>query len=79
MQAGKAPSVGALIDAAVRGELSTAQALRLWKDNPEVTILELLVAGQRIAEQDDRIAEQDDRVVGQFQSSRAKISSIDQR
>jgi len=50
MQPGKAKSVGALIDAAVRGELSRAQALRLCKDNPEVITLALLAAGQRIAE-----------------------------
>ena len=50
MQPGKAKSVEALIDAAVRGELSRAQALRLCKDNPEVITLALLAAGQRIAE-----------------------------
>ncbi len=50
MQPGKAKSVGALIDAAVRGELTRAQALRLCKDNPEVITLALLAAGQRIAE-----------------------------
>ena len=50
MQPGKAKSVGALIDAAVRGKLSRAQALRLCKDNPEVITLALLAAGQRIAE-----------------------------
>ena len=38
------------MDAAVRGELSRAQALRLCKDNPEVITLALLAAGQRIAE-----------------------------
>ncbi|MCH9035087.1 MAG: IS66 family transposase [Planctomycetes bacterium] len=51
MQPGKAKSVGALIDAAVRGKLSRAQALRLCKDNPEVITLALLAAGKRIAEQ----------------------------
>jgi len=50
MQPGKARSVGTLINAAVRGELSKAQALRLCKDNPEVITLALLAAGQRIAE-----------------------------
>lgn len=50
MQPGKAKSVGELIDAAVRGELSRAQALRLCRDNPEVITLALLAAGQRIAE-----------------------------
>jgi transposase len=50
MQPGKAESVGAIIDAAVRGKLSRAQALRLCKDHPEVVTLALLAAGQRIAE-----------------------------
>ncbi len=50
MQPGNAKSVGALIDAAVRGELSRTQALQLCKDNPEVITLALLAAGQRIAE-----------------------------
>ena len=57
MQPGKAKSVGALIDAAVRGKLSRAQALRLCKDNPEVITLALLAAGKRIAERDARITE----------------------
>ncbi len=50
MQPGKAKSVGALIDAAVGGELSRAQGLRLCKDHPEVITLALLAVGQRIAE-----------------------------
>ncbi|MCH7994638.1 MAG: hypothetical protein IIB57_09355 [Planctomycetes bacterium] len=49
MQPGKAKSVGALIDAAVRGELTRAQVLRLCKDNPEVIILALLAAGRRLS------------------------------
>lgn len=57
MQPGKAKSVRTLIDSAVCGELSRAQALRLCKDNPEVITLALLAAGKRIAEQDARIAE----------------------
>ncbi len=57
MQPGKATSVGALIGAALRGELSTTRALRLGKDNPEVIILALLTAAKRIAEQDARITE----------------------
>ena len=57
MQPGKAKSVGALIDAAVRGELTRAQVLRLCKDNPEVITLALLAAGKRIAERDARITE----------------------
>ena len=50
MQPGKAKSVDALIDAAVRGELSRAYALQLCKDHPEVITLALFAAGQRIAE-----------------------------
>jgi len=50
MQPGKAKSVGTLIDAAVRGQLTRAKALRLCKDNPEVITLALLAAGRRIAE-----------------------------
>ena len=50
MEPGKAKAVGGLIDAAVCGELSRAQALRLCKDDPEVIALALLAAGQRIAE-----------------------------
>ncbi len=50
MQSGKAQSVGAIIDAAVRGKLSRAQTLRLCKDDPEIVTLALLAAGQRIAE-----------------------------
>ena len=57
MQPEKAKSVGAIIDAAVRGKLSRAQALRLCKDNPEVITLALLAAAKRIAEQDARITE----------------------
>ena len=56
MQPGKAKSVGALIDAAVRGELTRAQVLRLCKDNPEVITPALLAAGKRIAEQEVVIA-----------------------
>jgi len=50
MQAGTARSVGAIVDAAVRGKLSRAQTLRLCKDHPEVITLALLAAGRRIAE-----------------------------
>ncbi len=57
MRPGKSKSVGAIIDAAVRGELSRTQALRLCKDNPEVIILALLAAAKRIAQQDARITE----------------------
>ena len=50
IQPGKEEFVGALISAAVPGELSRTQALRLCKDNREVITLALLAAGQRIAE-----------------------------
>ncbi len=69
MQPGKARSVGTLINAAVRGELSKTQALRLCKDNPEVITLALLAAGQRIAEQDKRLSEQD-TVIATLQGQR---------
>ncbi len=46
-----------MIDAAVRGELSRTQGLRLCRDNPEVITLALLAAAKRIAEQDARITE----------------------
>jgi len=57
MPPGKAKSVGALIDAAVHGELNRAQAWRLCKDHPEVIIPGLPAAAKRIAEQDARITE----------------------
>ena len=50
MQPGKAKSAKALIDAAVRGELTEAQARRLSQQAPEVVALALLGASQRIAE-----------------------------
>ena len=50
MQPGKAKSAGALIDAAVRGELDQGEALRLCKECPELVTLALLAAGKRIAE-----------------------------
>ena len=50
MQSGKAKSVEALIDAALRGKLTEAQALRLYKQGPEVVTLVLLAASKRIAE-----------------------------
>ncbi len=62
MQPRKAKSVGALIDAAVRGELTKAQALRLCRECPELVTLALLAAAKRIAEQDTRIAEQGVRI-----------------
>jgi transposase len=50
MPPGKANSVDALIDAAVRGELDEAEALRLCKECPELVTLALLAAAKRIAE-----------------------------
>lgn len=55
MQPGKANSVGALIEAAVRGELTRASALRLCADILEVIALALPAAAKRIAEQNTRI------------------------
>ena len=57
MGPGKEKSAGALIDAAVRGELDQAEAVRLCKECPELVTLALLAAGKRIAEQGARIAE----------------------
>ncbi len=62
MQPGKAKSAGALIDAAVRGELGQGEALRLCRECPEVVTLALLAAAKRIAERDTRIVEQEERI-----------------
>ncbi len=50
MQPGKAKSVEELVDAAVRGELREAEALRLCKHSPELFTLALLAAAKRIAQ-----------------------------
>ena len=50
MQPGKANSVKVLIDAALCGELTKAQARQLYKQGPEAVILALLAASKRIAE-----------------------------
>ncbi len=50
MQPGKAKSVDGLVDAAVRGELDAAEALRLCRRSPELVTLALLAAAKRIAE-----------------------------
>lgn len=47
----------ALVEAALRGELTETQARRLYRLGPEVVTLALLAASQRIAEQGARIAE----------------------
>jgi len=57
MRPGMAKSVGALMDAVVRGELDKAQTLRLCHESPELVALALLAAAKRIAEQEARIAE----------------------
>ena len=62
MQPGTAKSAGALIDAAVRGELDQEEALRLCKECPELVTLALLAAAKRIAERDTRIVEQEARI-----------------
>jgi len=54
-----------LIQAALRGALTQAQARRLAKENPEVLALALLAASQRIAEQELRIAQLQARGDGQ--------------
>ena len=50
MQPGKAKSVEALIDEALRGKLTETQARWLYKQGPEVVTLALLAASKRIAE-----------------------------
>ena len=50
MQPGKAKLVQALIDAAVRGELTETQARQLYRHGPEVVTLVLMTASKRIAE-----------------------------
>ena len=57
-----ATAVDALIGAALRGALTEAQAEQLSKQEPEVVVLALLAASQRIAEQGQRIAEQGQRI-----------------
>ena len=49
MQPGKAKSVDGLVDAAVRGELDAAEALRLCRQSPELFTLAFLAAAKRIA------------------------------
>jgi len=57
MPPGKAKAVQELIEAAVRGTLTAAQALALCRESPELVTLALLSAGKRIAEQNARITE----------------------
>ena len=62
-------------DAAVRGQPTRAQALRLCKDHPEVITLALLAAGKRIAEQKGRIAQQDMLIAGLQTQANGTVSS----
>lgn len=57
MPPGKAKAIQEIIDAAVRGTLTAAQALALCRESPELVTLALLSAGKRIAEQNVRITE----------------------
>ena len=50
----KAKSAEALIEAAARGELNEAQALRLHPECPEIVGLALLAAAKRVAERQNR-------------------------
>ncbi len=58
MQPGKAKSIDGLVDAAVRGELDAAEALRLCRRSPELVTLALLAAAKRIAELQGQAKEQ---------------------
>ena len=55
-------TVDALVSAALRGELTDAQARRLARQGVEIVTLALLAAGKRIAEQEARIAERSTRI-----------------
>jgi len=59
---GKEARIRALIDAAIAGKLSDAQAEKLSAFGKEVTKLALLLAARRIAEQNARIAQLEGRV-----------------
>ena len=67
--AGTNADVQAMIAAALRGELSEAQAEQLARMGPEVTKLVLLAAARRIAEQNARISE--------LQAKATKATKID--
>ncbi len=56
MQATTGQSVESLVAAALRGELTDAQARRLAQHGPEIVTLALLAASERIAEQNARLA-----------------------
>jgi transposase len=74
MQPGKAKTTAAkgLVEAALRGELTEAQARRLANENPEVLVFALLAASKRIAEQDKRLNEQDTVIAGLQRQSQAQ-------
>jgi hypothetical protein len=85
MLPGKAKSAEALIDAAVRGELDEAEALRLCKKCPELVTLDLPAAAKRIAEQNAHITEQDTHIaeqeerIAELQSRRLQACGSDRR
>jgi len=64
----KTTAVKGLVEAALRGELTEAQARRLANENPEVLALALLAASKRIAEQNVRIADLQGQSYGQHPS-----------
>jgi len=51
-----------LIEAALRGTLTEAQARRLYAEGPDAVVLALLAASRRLAEQDARLAEQQTQI-----------------
>ena len=59
---GKANAVQGIIDAAVRGTLTAAQALALCRESPELMTLALLSAGKHIAEQNALITQQNSHI-----------------
>jgi len=72
----------ALIEAAVRGELDEAEALRLCQECPDLVTLALLAAARRIAEQGARIAEQGARIAEQgacIAEQAARIAGLEGR
>jgi len=77
MQPRKAKTATAqgLVEAALRGDLTQAQARRLANENPEVLVFALLAASQRIAEQDKRLSEQDAVIAGLQRQSQTQHPS----
>ena len=58
----KAGTTKRLVDAALRGELTEAQARRLYELGPEAVTVALLAAAKRIADQNAHIADQDTHI-----------------